>query len=688
MTLPSGQRNTTHQHVPIGSGSGKVGSNQRLKLFRSPSLFPAMKDSHHHDPTDLLDGTDVPSSMLSVEKEAAGTSSTFMSPLELDQHHAGAHHSVGNNDGTWLPQDDEDDEDDEYNDDVSLMKPNEPSGNLFYNWLYPPQVPRSCQLLRLENLAVPCCYLLVGLSKGLVGPLINVYPLDLNATEAQQVTFLNAIGIPASLKILFGFLSDTVPIWGYRRKSYMILGCLLTSMSLWGLLLFTNLQSLPTSESSTTLSTNMNSSPPPDHNNKSLLPIISAAASSDNRPSIPFLCLSFLLFSTGFWIADVMAESIVAEKAKLEPLHARGSIQSSCYAYRFFGKMIAVPCATYLYSQVGPGAVFALLSALPLAVLPLIWFLQETPVVVGNKSHVLIQHQAIPTTTTTTTDDDAVPSSSLTLPHLQLYQVLPSTREQCQEIWNAVCSRAVWQPMAFVYLFNLLQVNNGAWKQFLKTTLGFTANDLNIILIVTYVLMYFGILAYKYGMLHWSWRSVYILTTVLSAMLSLLQVLLIQGRTFGISKFFFCLGDEAFTDFIHGIQYMPTTIMMVHLCPKGSEGASFAMFTTASNCAQALSRTISTHLLSIWNVSKDSLAHHQLQGLTNLTFLVTALHVSGIFFVTWLPNTKEDLTILNQQTHKSWIGGFAFLLITFLSVSYAIVIGVLNSVAPGWMGES
>ena len=38
-----------------------------------------------------------------------------------------------------------------------------------------------------------------------------------------------------------------------------------------------------------------------------------------------------------------------------------------------------------------------------------------------------------------------------------------STKEQCNEIWNTVCSRAVWQPMGFVYLYNVMQVGNAAW---------------------------------------------------------------------------------------------------------------------------------------------------------------------------------------------------------------------------------
>ena len=66
------------------------------------------------------------------------------------------------------------------------------------DYLFPPDLPRSCQLLRPENIAVPACYLLVGLLQGLSSPLINVFPLDLGATEAQQMTVSSIRSLPAS----------------------------------------------------------------------------------------------------------------------------------------------------------------------------------------------------------------------------------------------------------------------------------------------------------------------------------------------------------------------------------------------------------------------------------------------------------------------------------------------------------
>lgn len=233
-----------------------------------------------------------------------------------------------------------------------------------------------------------------------------------------------------------------------------------------------------------------------------------------------------------------------------------------------------------------------------------------------------------------------------------------------------------------------MQVGNAAWREFLSTVLQFTSCQLNMLLISAYILLYLGIIAYKNFFINWSWRKVYLLTTLLNGFFSLLQVLLIYGITFGLSNFLFALGDDAFAEFIAGIQFLPTTIMMVHLCPDGSEGASYAMFTTVNNSALSLSSAISTMMLGIWDVSKSALEAGNLRGMVNLTYLTTFVQVSAVAFVGLLPNFKEDLVAMKEDHHRSKVGGFIFLAITFISVLYAVFVGVMNIVAPGWMGES
>ena len=125
--------------------------------------------------------------------------------------------------------------------------------------------------------------------------------------------------------------------------------------------------------------------------------------------------------------------------------------------------------------------------------------------------------------------------------------------------------------------------------------------------------------------------------------------------------------------------------MMVHLCPAGSEGAAYAMFTTVNNAASNLASAISTVMLRIWDVSEKTMLSGDLSGMVKLTALTTALQVSGVLFVRLLPETKDDLKRMHTNSHSgSKVGGTIFLLITFCSIIYAIVIGILNIVSPGW----
>ena len=364
--------------------------------------------------------------------------------------------------------------------------------------LFPPNVPRAVQLLRKENLAIPMCYLVVGILQGLSGPFINVYPLFLNATEAQQTTISSIRSLPALMKLGFGFWSDNVLLWGYRRKSYMLVGWLMSSLSMLCLLTFSDLSRMMVQEYSE--ETQM---------------METTYIPAENQPSVPFLSCTILAFGIGFWFADVMGDSLVAEKAKLEPEETRGHLQSTCYSCRFFGLMVASPISTVLYSTYGPAFVVKLLALVPLIMVPFIYNLWE-------RKDIEIR----------------------------------STREQCREIWNTVCSRAVWQPMGFVYIYNVLQIGNAAWKQFLRSVLEFNDAQLNIMLIVANVLLYVGVIAYKYYFIKWSWRSIYVMTTSLNGLFSALQVLLIHGITFGLSPFVFALGDDIFADFLGGIQFL------------------------------------------------------------------------------------------------------------------------------------
>ncbi len=113
------------------------------------------------------------------------------------------------------------------------------------------------------------------------------------------------------------------------------------------------------------------------------------------------------------------------------------------------------------------------------------------------------------------------------------------------------------------------------------------------------------------------------------------------------------------------------------------------MFTTVNNSAGTLASAISTQMLGIWDVSKETMVGGDLSGMTKLTIVTTLIQTSGVLFVKLLPRSKDDLTKLHSDyLSGSKVGGAIFLSITFLAILYSLVVGILNVVMPGWAGES
>ena len=465
-------------------------------------------------------------------------------------------------------------------------------------------IPREINLWLPENFALPLSYIVVGTFQGLSGGIMTIFLLHIGATEAQQLSIQTLRALPSSFKVLFGFLSDSTPIFGYRRKVYMFLGWLLSSVAMMSLF-------------------------------------------AHPKPTIPTLSCLYFLFGLGFWFADTVADSVMAEKVRFEPERLKGNMQSFCYGCRFFAIVISSIVATYCMqsSSSSPKTLFGVMAVLPLIVM-------------------------IP---------------SLILMKEEKMEVVSSASSQCKEVWNTVCSRAVWQPMAFVFMFNLLQVGNAAWAQYLFTTLKFTNVQINAFAIAANVLVYVGVLLYQSFMLKWSWRWLYIGSAALNLILSVMQVLLLLriNVQWGISNFAFAFGDDALGDLMAGILFLPTTIMMAELCPRGSEGVSYALFTSTSNAGDMVSMALSSLMLGIWDVSEDALQRGDMRGMINLTVLTSAIQIAATGLVVLLPHNTKGLAKLNYA-EKSKIGGGLFLAIVFLSVLCSVLSMILNIAYPGW----
>lgn len=394
---------------------------------------------------------------------------------------------------------------------------------------------------------------------------------------------------------------------------------------------------------------------------------------------------------------DVMADTMCVERSKFEPEYSKGQMQASCYSIRFGGSLIGALLGTVVCNkeQFGWSLSFKQISFLNgfipfLLVTPWLFTLKERYKQKKPLSS-SIQLQTI-SKESLKNDQKTTPSSSLLVnnSNINTYSTdvelnnnddddesngTHSIYKQLNDIWETVQLQAVWRPMAFVYIFNIMQIPNVAWQSYLQLSLHFEAWILGLTVIIGSFMTFAGILAYKYIFFRTSWRKIYVWSVCLTTFFSLLQLCLIfqvNTKYFHLNNYMFSLGDDVIQAYISGIQFLPVCIMYTRLCPSGAEGASYSMLTTFGNIALTCASNLGNLLSTVWDVTNEAMRANNVDGLWKLTVVTSLLSTLPLSLLFLLPKNAEEQDQLAKSPVRSKIGGTIFLLILFGSLSYSI----------------
>ncbi|KAH0457702.1 hypothetical protein IEQ34_013017 [Dendrobium chrysotoxum] len=173
-----------------------------------------------------------------------------------------------------------------------------------------------------DNIAVAVVYFVQGVL-GLARLAVSFYLKDdLHLDPAETAVISGFASLPWLVKPLYGFISDSFPLFGYRRRSYLILSGLLGAFS-WSL-----------------MATFVDSK-------------YGAAA-----------CI--LLGSLSVAFSDVVVDSMVVERARGESQSTSGSLQSLCWGSSAFGGIVSSYFSGSLIDAYGVRFVFGVTAILPL----------------------------------------------------------------------------------------------------------------------------------------------------------------------------------------------------------------------------------------------------------------------------------------------------------------------------------
>jgi folate/biopterin transporter len=175
-----------------------------------------------------------------------------------------------------------------------------------------------------ELIAILLVYFVQGVL-GLARLAISFFLKDeLGLNPAQVSALIGIAAIPWVIKPVLGFISDGLPIFGYRRRPYLILSGIVGAIAWIGL----------------------------------------ATVVNNAWTAIAAMILSSLSIA----ISDVIVDSLVVERARTESLSEVGSLQSLCWGATAVGGLLSAYFSGWLLEQFNNHIVFGITASFPLII--------------------------------------------------------------------------------------------------------------------------------------------------------------------------------------------------------------------------------------------------------------------------------------------------------------------------------
>jgi folate/biopterin transporter len=160
---------------------------------------------------------------------------------------------------------------------------------------------------------------------------------DLSLSPAAVAAMMGIASLPWVVKPLFGFLSDSLPILGYRRRSYLVLSGVLGCLA-W----------------------------------LAMGTVVNSAVTAT---------VAIALTSTSTAISDVIADSIVVERIRSQESQSEaGSLQSLCWATTALGGLVTAYASGWLLEHLSTRSLFLITATFPLIVCAIAGLIIESKV--------------------------------------------------------------------------------------------------------------------------------------------------------------------------------------------------------------------------------------------------------------------------------------------------------------------
>nr|CCA19555.1 FolateBiopterin Transporter (FBT) Family putative [Albugo laibachii Nc14] len=471
---------------------------------------------------------------------------------------------------------------------------------------------------------------------GIPAIVVPFYMYYLNTESIVAVAAISLVNIPWSLKIIFGMLTDNIPILGYRRRPMMLIGWIICGTALLVASLRTMPQPYYPDPSWRAIK--------PDDYTDTIKSSLNREAKNQGGVYTILLCIA----SFGYVFVDSVVEAVLIEYAQCEPHALRGRLQASCTFVRSLFVTVTYVLVAFGLNSADYGGSFSFGISFSNVLLLLALFVLS-----------------------------AIPMAWIMI-HEEIFLAI-DFREYIGNIWDSLKSRVFYQVIAFGFLSSmLLSMDNAASDAILMYWMKLPPLSISILSLLANFTMLAGIfICGKYGLL-WSWRKLVVFTVVIVAVVDVLYAMPVCFNV--IRGIWFLYVRMAIQGVALGMHFMTTLFVVVEVCKEGAEGTCSGLLATAFNTGPPLAATF-TKIMSSWfsvrneDIQNDSSATRRDSAI--LFLIASAFKIISLALLPLLPRQKAETQALKNRGGCKAMGIFtiAYLLVAWV---WSITLHFLN----------
>ncbi|OQR92287.1 Folate-Biopterin Transporter (FBT) Family [Achlya hypogyna] len=498
-------------------------------------------------------------------------------------------------------------------------------------------------LVSREAIALFSQYFAIGILYGMLPamqyPVFNNY-LRMEGYQTSAYSVLVVLGW--SFKVFFGMLSDCFPVFGYRRKPYMLIGWAVATACLC-VMTFTPFGDPYCDARKITCP----SVTPPVANltRDGTLQFYNFDAPNGGTK---FIVLSVLV-GFGYVMADCAADAMVVQYAQREPMAIRGRTQTAIYTVRYIGTMLAQLSVAFLLN----GKVYG--GSFDYAVTPNVMYaicLAPCVLIVLSTVFVLVEHKS-----------ERTPFGVWV-----------------QNFWGLLQTRVMWQVTAFKFINAVFAAFSATPSSPISKTwagvepLNDSLSGVLGSLITAGIMVVVG----KWG-LAWNWRWLIAVSTIAIIGIDAFVVFFTVWDVYRNQWFF--NGVALSENVPSSMRFIVATYSAVEIADVGNEGATYGLLTTVSNLASPFASVFYKYIDSFFNVSQADIARDDMHVRWEVTYcylIAYAFKLAALVWLFLLPPQKQAIQDMKRTGGRSKLAGAILVAVFFIALAFSVTTNFMS----------